>query len=42
MIVMGSHGKTGLFKAFVGSVSEQVLRDSRIPVLIVPAIERNK
>lgn len=42
MIVMGSHGKTGLFKAFVGSVSEQVLRDSRVPVLIVPSLERNK
>ncbi len=40
LIVMGSHGRTGLFKAFVGSVSEQVLRDSRVPVLIVPALER--
>jgi nucleotide-binding universal stress UspA family protein len=41
MVIMGSHGKSGLFKAFVGSVSEQVLRDSRIPVLIVPAVERD-
>jgi nucleotide-binding universal stress UspA family protein len=40
MVIMGSHGKTGLFKAFVGSVSEQVLRDSRVPVMIVPAIDR--
>ncbi|MDQ3101545.1 MAG: universal stress protein, partial [Bacteroidota bacterium] len=42
MIIMGSHGKSGLFKAFVGSVSEQVLRESRIPVLIVPALDRKK
>jgi nucleotide-binding universal stress UspA family protein len=41
LVVMGSHGRTGLFKAFVGSVSEQVLRESRVPVLIVPAIQRN-
>jgi nucleotide-binding universal stress UspA family protein len=41
LVVMGSHGRTGLFKAFVGSVSEQVLRESRIPVLIVPAIQRS-
>jgi nucleotide-binding universal stress UspA family protein len=37
MIVMGSHGRGALFKAFVGSVSEQVLRDSQVPVLIVPS-----
>ncbi len=42
MIIMGSHGRSGLFKAFVGSVSEQVLRDSRVPVLIVPAIDRER
>ena len=42
MVIMGSHGKTGLFKAFVGSVSEQVLRDSKIPVLIVPSLDRKK
>jgi nucleotide-binding universal stress UspA family protein len=41
MVIMGSHGRSGLFKAFVGSVSEQVLRDSRVPVLIVPALNRN-
>lgn len=36
MIVMGSHGRGALYRAFVGSVSEQVLREARIPVLIVP------
>ena len=37
LIVMGSHGRGGLFKALVGSVSEQVLKQSRVPVLIVPS-----
>ena len=40
MIVMGSHGRSGLYKAFVGSVSEQVLEKSPVPVLIVPSKER--
>lgn len=37
LIIMGSHGKSALFRAFVGSVSEQVLKESRTPVLIVPS-----
>jgi nucleotide-binding universal stress UspA family protein len=41
LVIMGSHGKSGLFKAFVGSVSEQVLRESRVPVMIVPATGRS-
>lgn len=36
LIVIGSHGRSALFRAFVGSVSEQVLKDSKIPVLVVP------
>ena len=36
VIIMGSHGRSALYKAFVGSVSEQVLEQSPIPVLIVP------
>ena len=40
LIIMGSHGRSGLFKAFVGSVCEQVLSASRIPVLIVPSPDR--
>jgi nucleotide-binding universal stress UspA family protein len=40
LVVMGSHGRGGLYKAFVGSVSEQVLHMSEVPVLIVP--DKNK
>lgn len=34
-IVMGSIGKTGLEKFLMGSVAEKVVRNSRLPVLIV-------
>jgi nucleotide-binding universal stress UspA family protein len=37
LVVMGSHGRGGLFKTLMGSVSETVLADGRIPVLVVPA-----
>jgi nucleotide-binding universal stress UspA family protein len=39
MIVMGSHGHTALYRALVGSVSEGVLRDSHVPLLVIPARE---
>lgn len=37
LIVLGSHGHGGLFRALLGSVSEGVLRKSIRPLLIVPA-----
>ncbi|MCB0792827.1 MAG: universal stress protein [Flavobacteriales bacterium] len=37
LIVMGSHGHGALFKALVGSVCEQVLSGSKVPVMIIPA-----
>ena len=37
LIVVGSHGHTGLYKVLVGSVSEGILRKAECPVLIVPA-----
>ncbi len=35
LIVMGTHGRTGLAAIFFGSVAEYVVRHSRIPVLTV-------
>lgn len=35
LIVMGSHGKSGLNNIFVGSNTEKVVRNSKIPVLII-------
>ena len=35
MIVMGTHGETGLEHFMIGSVAERVLRKSHIPVLAV-------
>lgn len=35
LIVMGTHGRTGLTHVFFGSVAEHVVRHSRIPVLTV-------
>jgi len=35
VIVVGSHGRTGLSRLFLGSVSEHVLRHAPCPVLVV-------
>ncbi len=35
LIVMGSHGRSGFSRFFMGSVSDKVLRTSHVPVLIV-------
>ncbi|MGK4007090.1 universal stress protein [Sorangium sp. So ce1036] len=37
MIVMGTHGRRGLSHLFLGSVAEQVIRKSDVPVLTVRA-----
>ena len=39
LIVVGAHGRTGLKKAFLGSVSTEVIRLSRQPVLVVRGSE---
>ena len=33
LIVMGTHGRTGLGRLLIGSVAEQVLRNAKCPVL---------
>ncbi|MFD1646606.1 universal stress protein [Haloarchaeobius litoreus] len=35
MVVMGTHGRTGLDHYFIGSVAEQVVRTSPVPVVTV-------
>jgi len=39
LLIMGSHGKTGLRRILMGSVTEGVIRKSGIPVLIVRETE---
>jgi nucleotide-binding universal stress UspA family protein len=36
IIVMGTHSRRGLEKILVGSVAEKVLRQSKIPLFIIP------
>jgi nucleotide-binding universal stress UspA family protein len=35
LIVMGTHGRTGLERLLMGSVTEKVMRDARCSVLVV-------
>ncbi|MCL6473122.1 MAG: universal stress protein [Firmicutes bacterium] len=39
MIVMGTHGRTGLARAIIGSVADRIVRHSKVPVVLVPAKE---
>lgn len=38
LIVVGSHGRTGLSRVLIGSVAEHVVRTARCPVLVVKTI----
>lgn len=39
MIVIGTHGRTGIDRLFMGSIAENVVRHSKVPVLVVPLSE---
>jgi nucleotide-binding universal stress UspA family protein len=40
LIIMSSHGRTGLARSIFGSVAETVMRQSPCPVMVVPAAAR--
>ena len=40
IIVMGTHGRTGIKHTIIGSIAEKVLQQSPIPVLVIPSRER--
>jgi nucleotide-binding universal stress UspA family protein len=42
VIVMGTHGRSGLERLVLGSVTEGVARESSTPVLIVPSSPRRR
>lgn len=35
-IIIGTHGRTGVTRVLIGSVSEAILRESPVPVTVVP------
>ncbi len=41
LIIVGSHGRSGIEKLFMGSVSEGILKDALCPVLVIPASSRS-
>jgi len=42
MIIIGSHGRTGVLDLLVGSKAEQVVRLSPIPVTVVKSSKEEK
>ena len=35
-LVMGSHGRSGIYDVFIGSLTKELTRRSTIPVLVIP------
>jgi nucleotide-binding universal stress UspA family protein len=40
LIVVGTHGRTGVKRALMGSDAESIARESPVPVLVVPGAKR--
>lgn len=38
-IVMGTHGRSGLARAVIGSVADRVARHAEVPVVLVPLVK---
>lgn len=41
LIVMGSHGRAGVRRALLGSVTERTLRSTHVPVLVVDYVDED-
>ncbi len=41
IIVLGTHGRTGIEHVFLGSVAERVIRRGPIPVFVIPCKDKN-
>lgn len=41
-IVMGSHGRSGIYDIFVGSLTKELTKNSSIPVVVIPMHEAEK
>lgn len=41
IVIMGSHGATGLKEMFIGSIAEKVVRYSEIPVMVIKKVHDN-
>lgn len=39
LVVMGTHGRTGIRHLLLGSVAERVVRSSKVPVITIPTAE---
>lgn len=39
LVVMGSHGRSGVRRVLLGSVTERTLRSTRVPVLVVDYVK---
>lgn len=37
LVVVGSHGRTGVKRAVLGSVADAIVRSSKVPVVVVPS-----
>jgi nucleotide-binding universal stress UspA family protein len=42
LIVIGTHSRSGIDRLLMGSVAESVIRNSLVPVLVVPLIEEKE
>jgi nucleotide-binding universal stress UspA family protein len=42
LIVMAKHARTAISRFLIGSTTERVLRQAKVPVLVIPVAERKK